>query len=171
MTVPAATSGVASRIPEPVVRVAAIAAGGSLGTLARYGAGRALVPAPLGFPWATFVVNVAGSFLLGIVVTVAVGRWSHIRFLRPFGAIGLCGGFTTFSTMVVEIAQRGQHGRTGMAAVYLLASMVAGLVAVAVGMGVARGRLGAAPGNAALLPDPDDLGALTPEPDRCGMLP
>ncbi len=93
--------------------MAAIAAGGALGTLARYGTDRALVVPSAGFPWATFAVNVAGSFLLGLIVTLVVERWPPTRFVRPFAAIGFCGGFTTFSTLAVETAQRAQHGQVG----------------------------------------------------------
>lgn len=160
--VPARRSGAGRRLPEPAVRVAAIATGGSLGTLARYGVGRALVPAPLGFPWSTFAVNVAGSFLLGFILILVVERWPPTRFVRPFAVIGFCGGFTTFSTMAVEIAQRGQHGKVGIAAFYLMASLAAGLAAVALGMTVARGGLGRPPGDRSI-PDPDDLGVLGPD--------
>ncbi len=156
---PAVSSGVGRRVPEPPLRIAAIAAGGSLGTLARYGVDRALVPPPLGFPWPTLVVNALGSLVLGFVVTVAVERWGRARFVRPFAAIGFCGGFTTFSTMAVEIAQLGQHGRMGTAASYLLVSLVAGLAAVVVGMALARGRFLPLPGDRSI-PDPDDLGVL-----------
>jgi CrcB protein len=157
--VPAARSGVGHRFPEPLVRVAAIAAGGSLGTLARYGVDRVLVPAPLGFPWPTFAVNVAGSFVLGLILTLVVERCPSSHWARPFACIGFCGGFTTFSTMVVEIAQRGQHGRVGIAALYLAASLLAGLVAVALGMAVARAGAPSLPGGRSI-PDPDDLGLL-----------
>jgi fluoride exporter len=160
--VPADRSGAGDRLPEPAVRVAAIAAGGSLGTLARYGVGRALVPAPLGFPWATFAVNVAGSFLLGFILILVVERWPPTRFVRPLAVIGFCGGFTTFSTLAVEIAQRGQHGRVGIAALYLVASLAAGLVAVVLGMTVARTGIGPPPGDRSI-PDPDDLGVLGPD--------
>jgi CrcB protein len=160
--VPAPRSGPDQRFPEPAVRVAAIAAGGSLGTLARYGVGRALVPAPLGFPWPTFAVNVAGSFLLGFILVLVVERWPPTRFVRPFAVIGFCGGFTTFSTMAVEIAQRGQHGKVGIAALYLMASLAAGLAAVALGMTAARSGLGRPPGDRSI-PDPDDLGVLGPD--------
>jgi fluoride exporter len=146
-----------ARRGEPALRVAAIAAGGALGTLARYGVNRAIVPAALGFPWATFVVNVTGSLLLGLAVTMMVERWSPTRFVRPFVAVGFCGGFTTFSTMVVSAAQLGQHGRSGLAAVYLVASLVAGLVAVVVGTALARGRLGPAAGRQGPIPDPDAM--------------
>jgi len=136
--------------------MAAIALGGALGTAARYGIERAAVPAPLGFPWATWTVNVVGSFVLGAVVTLVVERWPRDRYLRPLVAVGFCGGFTTFSTLAVEVDQRIQHGRGALAAVYLVATLVAGLVAALAGTTVARGRL--LPTVGAELPDPDLLG-------------
>ena len=153
---PAASNGDVRRFPEPAARLVAIAAGGSLGTLARYGVERAIVPSPLGFPWATFTVNVTGSLLVAVIVTLLVERWPPTRYVRPFAAIGFCGGFTTFSTLMVELVQQGQHGRVGPAVLYLVTSLVAGLAADALGMALARGRLvpGAGPGS---LPDPDDV--------------
>ena len=154
-------SGHGRRIPERPFRLAAIAIGGSLGTLARYATGRSLVPAPLGFPWPTFAVNVAGSFVLGLIVTLVVERWPPTRFVRPFAAIGFCGGFTTFSTLAVEATQRVQHGRVGMAVAYLVVSLTAGVLAATVGMTLARGRLLPVPRDRPV-PDPDDLGSLSP---------
>lgn len=151
-------------VPERPLRLAAIAAGGCLGTLARYGIARALPPSSLRFPWATLVVNVVGSLVLGLAVTVLVERRPPTRFLRPFVAIGFCGGFTTFSTMVVEADQLGRHGRAGTAAVYLAVTLTAGLAAAVVGIGPARRGL---PAERRLpIPDPDDIGMLGPEPDR-----
>jgi CrcB protein len=151
-----------------LLRTLAIAAGGSLGTLARYGVERTLVVSGRSFPWPTFTVNVAGSFLLGVMVTLVVERWPPTRFVRPFAAIGFCGGFTTFSTMVVEAAVRGQHGQVGLATGYLVASMVAGVVAVVLGMAAARGgfvRWGQP------IPDPDDVGMFPTGGDRHGVYP
>jgi fluoride exporter len=148
--------------PERPVRLLAIAAGGSLGTLGRYGLQRALAPPPLGFPWPTLLANVLGSLLLGLIVTMVVERWPPTRFVRPFAAIGFCGGFTTFSTMVVEATQLGRHGHVGPAAVYLIATLGAGLAAAALGIGLARRGLpvtGRRP-----IPDPDDVGQLGAEP-------
>jgi len=122
------------------------------------------VPAPLGFPWATFAVNVAGSFLLGLIVTLSVERWPPTRFVRPFAAIGFCGGFTTFSTLAVEATQRVQHGRAGLAAAYVVASLAAGVLAATVGMTLGRGRLLPVPRDRPV-PDPDDLGSLSPPAD------
>ena len=143
---------------EPIMRIAAIAVGGAAGTLCRYGVERTLAVAPGRFPWATFLVNAAGSFLLGVIVTLVTERWTPTRFVRPFAAIGFCGGFTTFSTMAVEVAQLGQHGHTGLAAGYIGASLVVGVTAAASGMLVARGHL--LPPRGEPIPDPDDLGSI-----------
>jgi CrcB protein len=86
-----------------------------------------------------------------------VERWPPTRFVRPFAAIGFCGGFTTFSTMMVEAAQRAQHGRAGLAAAYLLVSLVAGLLAATAGIWAGRGRFLPVAGDRAF-PDPDDVG-------------
>lgn len=156
---PSTGAGPSSSPPEAVRRLAAIALGGALGTLARYGTDRAIVVSSTGFPWATFAVNVTGSFLLGLVVTLVVERWPPTRYVRPFAAIGFCGGFTTFSTLAVETTQRAQHGHVVLAAGYVLASLAAGLLAALVGMALARGRLLPVPRDRPV-PDPDDLGPL-----------
>jgi len=165
---PSAGRGRSRSLPEAPLRVAVIAAGGALGTLARYGTDRVLVVSPAGFPWATFAVNVTGSFVLGLVVTLVVERWPPTRYVRPFAAIGFCGGFTTFSTLAVETVQRTQHGHVGLAAGYVMASLAAGVVAVTIGMALARGRILPVPRDRPV-PDPDDLGTLasrrSPDPD------
>jgi CrcB protein len=102
---------------------------------------RAVVADTAGFPWATFGVNVIGSFVLGLVVTLVVERWPGDRFIRPLVAVGFCGGFTTFSTFAVEVDQRARHGHTGTAAAYVVASLVAGVGAALAGTTLARGRL------------------------------
>jgi CrcB protein len=158
---PSTGTGQRPSLPEAPLRIAAIAVGGALGTLARYGTDRALVASSTGFPWATFAVNVTGSFVLGLVVTLVVERWPPTRFVRPFAAIGFCGGFTTFSTLAVEAVQRAQHGHDALAAGYVLASLAAGVVAATLGMAVARGRLLPVPRDRPV-PDPDDLGTLGP---------
>lgn len=160
---PELNAGDRRRQAEPVLRIVAIAVGGALGTLARYAVSIDPSVSPGGFPWPTFAVNVSGSFLLGVVVTLVVERWPPTRFVRPFAAIGFCGGFTTFSTMAVEAIQRGQHGRVAAAAVYLVASLLAGLVAAVIGITLARGHILVAGGDRTI-PDPDDLGVLFPSP-------
>jgi fluoride exporter len=162
---PVATSAAPS--DRPALRIGAIAAGGALGTLARYGVSRALITPALGFPWSTLAVNVAGSLLLGLIVTLVVERWPPTRFVRPFAAIGFCGGFTTFSTLMVELSQRGQHGRIAIAGLYLVVSLAAGLLAALAGMALARGRTAAA-GPPGSIPVPDDLGGLAPDRRAAG---
>ena len=121
--------------------VLAVAVGGALGTVARYELALA-EPAGSGrFPWATFTVNVVGSFLLGFVLIALVESWSASSLLRPFVGVGICGGLTTFSTWMVESVLLVRDDRAGLAVVYLLVSLVAGLLAVALGALVARATL------------------------------
>jgi CrcB protein len=134
--------------------MAALALGGALGTLARFGVERAAPPAAGGFPWATFTVNVTGSFVLGVVVALVLSRWPGDRYLRPFAAVGFCGGFTTFSTLMVEIDQRVGHGHTAVAVAYLTATLLAGLGAAVAGIAVGGGHI-SLPGRA--IADPDLL--------------
>jgi len=141
---------------EAARRIVAIASGGALGTLARYGTARALSGVSTGFPWATLAVNLAGSLVLGAVVTLVMERWPPTRYVRPFAAIGFCGGFTTFSTFVVEVDRHVQHGQVATAAVYVLVSLAAGVLAAAAGVVLARGRSV----RAEVVPDPDGPGTL-----------
>ena len=134
----------------------AVALGGALGTLARWGVERLVVPDPAGTPWATLAVNVVGSLLLAAVVTVAVERRPDGRLLRPFAAVGFCGGFTTFSTFVLEIDRRLAHGHAGVALAYGALSVAAGLAAAAAGTVLARGSLRPAPAGGDMA-DPDVL--------------
>lgn len=116
--------------------------GGGLGSLARYGVGRWLGPAPAGaFPWSTFAVNVAGSLLLGALV-----GWSLQREVgestRAFVAVGLLGGFTTYSSFNAEtLALFGQRGAL-VAGGYVLATVVACLAAGLAGGAAARALAG-----------------------------
>ena len=144
--------------------LSAIAVGGAMGTLARYVVERAVVADPAGIPWGTLTVNIVGSFVLGIVVTLVTERWPDDRFLRPLVAVGFCGGFTTFSTFAVEIDQRFRHGHGGIAAAYLIASLLAGLGAALTGITLARGRVLAAPGAPGPV-DPDLLAGDDPGED------
>ncbi len=111
----------------------AVAAGGALGTVARYELSLAEPVRAGRFPWTTFGVNISGCLLLGVVLAALVDG-SPSRFVRPFLAVGFCGGLTTFSTWMVEsvLLVRDGHGTT--AAGYVVASLVAGFVAVAAGV-------------------------------------
>ncbi len=119
--------------------VLAISFGGVLGGTARYGVEQLIPLAYDGFPWGTYVVNVSGAFVLGFLLVLILERRSPRRYLRPFLAIGFLGSFTTFSTWMLEVQQLADAGRFGVAAAYLCASLLVGLMAT--GLGVALGRM------------------------------
>jgi CrcB protein len=115
---------------------AAISAGGALGALARYGVSAALPHAPTGFPWSTFVINVSGCLLIGVLMTLIDQVWTGRRLLRPFWGVGVLGGYTTFSTYILDVHQAMRAGAPGVALAYLAATLVAALLAVWVGAAV-----------------------------------
>lgn len=122
-----------------VATVAAVAAGGALGAPARFAIGEVAHVTPGSFPWPTFWVNVGGSFALGVLVVLVVERFPATRYVRPFLATGFLGAFTTFSTFAVETDVLAKDGHAGIAIVYAIASLVAGLLAVFAGMRLAAG--------------------------------
>lgn len=124
--------------------LAVIATGGALGSLGRWWLGTVLSPGAGGFPWATFVVNVTGGFLVGVLMVLVVDVWPTSRYVRPFLGVGLLGGWTTFSTYALDTRGLLADDRPGTAAVYLLATLVVGLAAVWAGAGAARGLVLAA---------------------------
>ena len=110
--------------------LAAVFAGGALGTLARAGLATLTAPVPGHWPWATFTVNIAGAFILGFVTTRLLERTPPSAYRRPLLGTGLCGGLTTFSTMQVETLQMIQRQHYTLAVTYTLVGVVAGLLAV-----------------------------------------
>jgi CrcB protein len=125
---------------EPAL-LAAIAAGGMLGASARYGIARWLPVAPGRFPWATFGTNLAGSFVLGVVLVLVHERFPVAprgRHLRAFVATGVIGAFTTMSTFAVETALLLRDGHPAVAVLYGVGSLVAGLALAAAGLRVGR---------------------------------
>ena len=128
-----------ARAPRfPAGLLATIAVGGAAGTVPRAAIDRALPFNGSEFPWATLVVNTAGSLIIGLVVVAALERAAPTRYLRPLLATGFCGGLTTFSTFAVETDRLVKAGRAGIAVAYAISSVAAGLVAVAAGAGLAR---------------------------------
>ncbi|GAA3567557.1 fluoride efflux transporter CrcB [Amycolatopsis ultiminotia] len=110
--------------------MAAIFAGGAVGTAARALLGTVLAADPAEWPWPTFAVNIVGSFLLGYFVTRLQERLPLSSYRRPLLGTGLCGGLTTFSTMQVEILEMIEHGSYGLAVAYTAASVVGGFAAL-----------------------------------------
>ncbi|MEW2504759.1 fluoride efflux transporter CrcB [Amycolatopsis sp. CA-161197] len=126
----------AVREHAPVLVV--IALGGGLGALARYGVAELLPTAPGHFPLATFLINITGCFLIGVLMVAITEAWTANRLVRPFLGIGILGGYTTFSTYVVEIHGLLRPGTVGLAFGYLAGTLVAALLAVVGGMALAR---------------------------------
>lgn len=119
--------------------VVGIAIAGALGALARYGL-EGVVSRRTGgqFPWGTFVVNVTGAFVLGLVFTLATDRWTLAPWLRSSATIGFLGAYTTFSTLSFESYRLAADRALGLAAVNLVGSCAAGLAAVYVGVVLAK---------------------------------
>lgn len=114
-----------------------LAAGGALGTVARFAlAGWVYDHASGGFPWGTFAVNAAGSFLIGFTVR-SLEFVTVTPELRGFLTIGLLGGFTTFSTYTYETITLVRDGQWSTASLYALGSLLIGLLAVLAGLAAA----------------------------------
>lgn len=108
----------------------AIFLGGAIGSLLRAYVGLHLASSAHQWPWGTFLVNVVAAFLLGYFSTRLLERLPVSSYQRPFLGTGVCGGLSTFSTMQIEVIRLFQGGDWGIAVSYLVASIVAGLVAL-----------------------------------------
>lgn len=106
-----------------------LAAGGALGTLARFGVSRWIVVEAGHFPTATLAVNLGGSFLLGLILGWFVPHHPAAGDVRLGLAVGFCGAFTTMSTFAFETVSLAQHGAWGTAAAYVLGSVAGGILA------------------------------------------
>jgi CrcB protein len=116
----------------------AIFAGGFAGAVARAGLVEALPHDAGEWPWATFVVNVGGAFLLGYLVTRLQERLPLSAYKRPLLGTGLCGALTTFSTMQLELLRMLDGRHFALAAGYALSSVVLGFLAVAAATNLVR---------------------------------
>ncbi len=118
--------------------LAVISAGGVIGALARYGIGRAFPATPGAFPWATFAINVAGCFLIGVLMVVVIHVIPAQTLIRPFLGVGILGGFTTFSTYAVDTVRLLQADSPATAVAYLFGTLAAAMLAVYAGTAAAR---------------------------------
>jgi CrcB protein len=124
---------------ESLTKYLAVAAGGALGAVLRYYlGGTVLARTAAPFPTATFVINVTGSFVLGLFLTLATERVHVSPHLRLAVAVGFVGAYTTFSTFEYETAKLVEDGDVTRALLNVVLSFAAGLLAVWLGIFAAR---------------------------------
>jgi len=119
-----------------------VALGGAIGSVARYLTGilssRLFGP---NFPWGTLAVNIFGSFAIGLLIELIARRLNASADMRLFLVTGLMGGFTTFSSFSLDFASLFERGDLGLAASYLIGSVVISLLAVFAGLAFGRALL------------------------------
>lgn len=116
-------------------------AGAGVGGVLRYVAGTLIAERfPSRFPYGTLFVNVTGCFLIGVLITVLTEHWDVHPYWRLFLAVGVLGGYTTFSTFGYDAWILAREGVPGKALLYVLASVIAGCVAVWLGVVLAGKR-------------------------------
>lgn len=129
----------------------AVAVGGAFGALARYGIAEAIprwqvTAGPeaqivaVDWPWATFITNLIGCLLVGVIAHAVVEHRSAHRLARPFLVTGILGGFTTFSALGVEALDLVNAGQGPLAWLYISASLVLGVAAVSVSRALVGAR-------------------------------
>ncbi len=119
-----------------LLSVVLVGVGGGVGAAARFWVADTIkARRPSGFPWGTWIVNVAGSLAIGLVTgwLLLGGSGEHWRLLL---ATGLCGGFTTFSTASVETATLLQAGRVRLAVAQAVSTLLVTVAAVVAGIAV-----------------------------------
>jgi fluoride exporter len=121
--------------------IIAVAIGGAIGSVSRYlvgiGSGEIF---GRDFPWGTLIINVTGSFLIGAFVGLFAARWELSQAMRIFLTVGICGGYTTFSTFSLDAYYLIERGQTCASFAYMVAS-----VALSVGALIAALRLANSP--------------------------
>ena len=128
-----------------MTRFLLVAAGGAIGSVARYGLGLAagrLAP-NVGWPLGTFAANVLGGLLMGVLVGwLAFRGGAQQEAVRLFAAVGVLGGFTTFSSYSLEAVQMIERRQIGLACAYVVGSVVLAILALFVGLMIARRAFG-----------------------------
>lgn len=119
--------------------LAAVAAGGALGSVARYvtviGVGRIV---GVGFPYGVLVVNIIGGFVIGVLAELMALVWSPSETMRAFLIVGVLGGYTTFSAFSLDAWLLIEKGLYGPAILYILASVILSIGALVTGLTLTR---------------------------------
>ncbi len=128
-----------------MMRFLLVGFGGALGSMARYGVGLAAARVVPGasWPWATMTVNVVGGLVMGLLVGWLSARaGAEGETLRVFAAVGILGGFTTFSAFSLEVVLMIERRQYAAAAAYVVASVVVSAVTLMIGLMIARRAFG-----------------------------
>ncbi|RZJ22201.1 MAG: fluoride efflux transporter CrcB [Acinetobacter sp.] len=118
-----------------------VALGGAVGASLRYGAGVLLFKPSSGFPWTTWWVNLCGCLLAGIFFAYSQKFPVLQNEARLFLMVGILGGFTTFSSFGLETFQLLKHGQIVLALGYVISSVIAGVMVLALGFYLFQGLL------------------------------
>jgi len=118
--------------------LAAVFVGGAFGTLARYLLAAHHPVGSGGFPWVTLLVNLSGSFAIGLVLPLTEHMADRAPVVRPLLVVGFLGGWTTYSTLAVDAALLAKHGDVATCLVYLAATVAGGLALVVAGHALGR---------------------------------
>ena len=124
---------------DTIWKIVSIAAGGAAGSVARY----LFNISPLSgvfekFPLPTFVINVTGSLLIGLLLILLTDKFEVSENVRMVVIVGFLGAFTTFSTFEMEIYGLAKERELGLALLYTLLSVAAGFIGVVAGVGIGR---------------------------------
>lgn len=112
--------------------------GGAIGAAARFGLARSIPHTQAGWPWHTFLANVLGGLLMGLLAAYVMRSGAAGENARLFAGVGLLGGFTTFSAFSLEMAQMVERGELALAGGYALSSVLVALLALFAGLALGR---------------------------------
>ncbi|HEX5210171.1 MAG TPA: fluoride efflux transporter CrcB [Pseudolabrys sp.] len=119
--------------------ILAVAIGGAIGSVTRYlvgiASGRLF---GLDFPWGTLIINVTGSFLIGVFVALFATKWDLPQAARIFLTVGICGGYTTFSTFSLDAWYLVERGQIFASGAYMIASVVLSVGALVAALHIVR---------------------------------
>ena len=125
-------------LPDTIRNIIAVGAGSFIGGIARYLVSLAMKGISKGFPWATILVNLLGCLTIGLLWGFLSRNASESTSWGLFLTVGLCGGFTTFSTFSKEALTMLQTGQIWGFASYIAISILAGIALVALGYYIGR---------------------------------
>ncbi len=114
------------------ISILSVGIGAAFGGVVRYIISESMVTHTGRFPFATFMINILGSFLLGLILAISL-RHGMTTSTKLFWTVGFCGGFTTFSTFSMETLRLLEHGHMTIAITYTVSSVVFGIAAAWVG--------------------------------------